>query len=364
MNKNPNKMARKGEIVLTMRGIGQAEGKLDPFAVGDTVSGAIGYAAKASVDGAGTYTIRVRSEEQAQKLIRTKKLSDGTKIRVERHATLNSVKCIIQNKLITEMTDSNLALKLKNQGVIKVRSIGPENRLKIVHLAGTSVPPFIMIGLIKVRTERYYNMPRACRKCQQIGHITDACTGEPHCGTCSGTHPERGRCNRPPHCVNCGGDHRPLDKTCPTYIQEKAIVKLQTDQDIPLKLARRKYRAKVKSRYIPLPMERTTEDTTDSESDTSEEHASTGTAEEVQDPEDGVSELEAEEEEGSGSKGPPPPPPPKNSKRKSKEKAAKSSKRKSSQRSTPESDQEDDFILDSDLDALQRRLTSEENSSE
>lgn len=361
MSKNQNTMARKGEIVLTMRGIGQAEGKLDPFAVGDTVSGAIGYAAKASVDGAGKYTIRVRSEEQALKLTRTKKLVDGTKVKVERHATLNTVKCIIQHRQITAMSDDNLAIKLKNQGVTKIRSIGPENRLKIVHLAGTKVPPTIMIGLIPVRTERYYNMPRACRRCQQIGHITEACTGEPHCGTCSEHHPDKGRCKKPPNCVNCGGDHRPLDKTCPTYLQEKTIIKLQTDQDIPMKLARRKYKNKVKSRYIPLPMERSSTESTDSEPENNDEHADTETAERDPVPEDNESAPEDDVEEESR---PVSPPPPTTRKRKSKEKPAKSSKRRSSQRSAGASDEEDDFLLDADLEALQRRRAAEEDSSD
>lgn len=352
-----NMKARKGEIVLAMRGVGQAEGKLDPFAVGDTVTGAIGYSAKASVDGAGKYTIRVNSEEQALKLTRTKRLTDGTKVKVERHATLNTVKCIIQNPLITAMNDDNLASKLKNQGVTKIRSIGPENRLKIVHLTGTKVPPFIMIGLIKVRTERYYNMPRTCRKCQQIGHITETCTGEAHCDNCSGNHHSKNKCKKPPNCINCGGDHRPLDKTCPTYLQERAIIKIQTDQDIPLKLARKKYKNKVKSRYIPLPMERSTTGPSDSEPETDDEHADPNTTEHGPNPEDDESAPEDDEDEPEPKE--PTPPPQKPKKRRSKN-SDKSSKRRSSQRSAPASDEDDDFLLDTELVAYRQRMENEE----
>lgn len=362
MNRSHNTKARKGGIVLTLRGLGKYEGKLDPFAVGDTVSGAIGYAAKASVDGTGTYTIHVRSEEQAVKLTRTKKLLDGTKVKIERHATLNTAKCIIQNQLITAMPDDTLASKLKGQGVTKVRSIGPENRLKIIHMAGTQVPPYIMIGLIKAKTEKYYNMPRTCRKCQQIGHITEACTGDPHCTNCSGNHISKGICKKPPNCINCGGDHRPLDKTCPTYLQEKSIIKIQVDQDIPLRLARKKFRAKAKGRYIPLPVERSTRENTDSEPESNAEQ-DTDAEERDLDPAVDTSEPEGEAEvEPESTK--PPSPPRKPKKRKSKELSDKPRKRRSSQRSAPASDEEDDFILESEFEALRRRLADEETTTE
>lgn len=348
MNRNHGTKARKGEIVLTMRGLGQSEGKLDPFAVGDTVSGAIGYAAKASVDGAGKYTIRVKSEEQALKLTRTKKLKDGTKVKVERHATLNTAKCIIQSQLVTAMSDDTLATKLKSQGVTKVRSIGPENRIKIIHLAGTKVPPFIMIGLIKVKTDKYYNMPRTCRNCQQIGHITEACNDAPHCANCSGNHPHREGCKRPPSCTNCGGDHRPLDKTCPTYQQEKAIIKIQVDQEVPLKVARKKYKAKVKNRYIPLAMERLARDHTDTEAESETELDDT-----KQDPKDQEEDFSGPEDEGKKEAEPVKPltPPPKTKKRKS----DKQSKRKSSQAKH----EDDDFIMEEELTLLKRRLAEE-----
>lgn len=73
--------------------------------MGDTVNRIIGYNAKAKINDEGQYTMRVSSEEQAKRLTKTKKLDDGTKIKVERNVLLNTVKCIIQNKVITDMQD-------------------------------------------------------------------------------------------------------------------------------------------------------------------------------------------------------------------------------------------------------------------
>lgn len=109
-------------------------------------------------------------------------------------------------------------------------------------------------------------MPKICRECKQIGHITDTFGNGPHCGICSNGHEER-LCKRTPFCINCGGGHPPLDKICPTYVQEKAIIKIQTDVNIAPKRARKQYMAKAKVRYIPLPAERSADSGSDSASE-------------------------------------------------------------------------------------------------
>lgn len=372
MNKSAKvnmKGARGGEIVLTLSAA-KKDAKLDPFDVGETVCKALGYKAKAKTDEEGrTYTFKVSSEEQAKKMTRTKKLNDGTKIKVERDANLNTVRCIIQSKVITDMPDDTLTSRLKDQGVISVRSIKPERRLKIVTLTGTKVPPHIRVGLLTVKTEKYYNMPKVCRECKQLGHITEACGNAPRCGVCSGGHEER-TCKRPPYCLNCGGGHPPLDKACPTYQQEKAIIKLHTDLKIPPKLARKKFMAKVKSRYIPLPAERSADSESDSESE----------GEPVEDPEQTDTQKTPEKVTGSRIPNTPSdhgsPTGPRTVKRKQKPetKPGKPSKRRSTRlASTTENDRSDakdtksvdeddndDFLLDAERELLRRRLEEDE----
>lgn len=264
-----NRKVKKGEIVLTIRPVKEGT-VLDTFAVGDTVQQAVNHTGKGSVDDNGVYTLKVYSDEQALKLLKTKKLVDGTKVKIERDAHRNKVKCIIEHKTITDYPDEVLAGKLRDQGVIEVRSIKPERRLKIVTIKGTKVPTYIQLGLLRTKTRTYYNMPRSCRKCMELGHITEDCRNGPRCGTCSGSHKEGG-CGGTPMCINCGGDHPPLDKKCPAYSQERAIVKLLTDGKLHPRRARSIYKAKAKGRYIPLPAELAEGMATDSEQDENDE---------------------------------------------------------------------------------------------
>lgn len=349
---NTNAKAKKGEIVLFLRGVGKSAGKLDPFEVGETVRKAINSNAGAKEDGHGNYILRARSEEQALKLTRLKKLGDGTKIKIDRHATLNTVKCIIQSRLITDMPDDKLALRLQNQGVVKVRSIRPENRLKILHVTGTKVPPSIMIGLIKVRTETYYGMPKVCRNCKQIGHITDACEGGLHCGNCSGVHATNKVCKRSPHCVNCGGNHQPMEKACPLYVQEKAIIKIQVDQKIGPYQARRVFMKKA-NRYIPLPAEGKANETDSDGSETgSEKSQESGTD---SDPEE---EMSASIKEAQATPMMTKTKPPGGVKRKPKVKPGKPEKRRSTRLSSSTDDDDAvDFLAAADIE--QNRVQKE-----
>lgn len=260
-----NKKVKKGEIVLTIRPVKEGT-VLDTFAVGDTVKQAVNHTGKGSVDDNGVYTLKVYSDEQALKLLKTKKLVDGTKVKIERDAHRNKVKCLIEHKTITDYPDEALAGKLQDQGVIEVRSIKPERRLKIITLKGTKVPAHIQLGLLRVKTRTYYNMPKTCRNCMELGHITEDCKNGPRCGVCSGSH-KAGGCNGTPMCINCGGDHPPLNKQCPAYSQEKAIIKILTDGKVHPRRARNMYKAKAKGRYIPLPAELAEGMSTDSEGD-------------------------------------------------------------------------------------------------
>lgn len=357
MDKHKHTKAKTGDIVLTLRAAGQTDTKLDPFAVGDTVTNAIGFIAKATVDANGHYTIRTKSDEQAKKLTRLKKLNNGQRIKVERHAILNTAKCVIKNPLITDIPDETLELKLKEQGVVKVRSIKPDNKLKIVHLAGTKVPPIIRIGLINVKTQKYYDMPKVCRNCKRIGHITDTCESDRHCENCSGAHTEKGLCKKPPHCSNCGGDHQPLDKTCPAYVQERAIIKLKVNQDISMRQARSKYKTKAKKKYIPLPAERTQEEMTSEESDNEAEVDVVDLTE--NNANEGTSELEDKgaEETGQGESLPPPKP---RTKRRSDSEPGKPKKGRAKKKALATSD-EDDFLPSPERTPTERQLTEEDD---
>lgn len=378
---SPNRKGpREGGIILMLRAVDENT-KLDLFSVRDTVIAAVNHDANGNRPNKdGHYKLSVNSEEQARKLTKLKKLLDGTRIKVERHENLNQVKCIIEEREITDYPDDALAGKLKDQGVIRVRSIMPDRRLKIVTLKGTKVPPFIKVGFLKVKTKTYYRLPLVCRACKEIGHITEDCKSNPRCGVCSGTHKSKS-CARPPNCTNCGGEHPPLDKNCPAYKQEKAIIKLQTDKNLHPLQARKQYRGRNKGRYIPLPYERAGDSDTEPESDETERESEVVLTEPVRDTvnnpgfqtpddeemnEDGNNELTNSPHLTKATGDSPAGPSQRSNKRRSKPKGRLGTpKRRSSRRTADPTDEEpeeiaddddDDFIAAAERELLRRRL--------
>lgn len=255
-NRKPAKLPaldEEGGIWLTLRSIDTKRPDLDIFTVSEDIEELVGDVLDLQPQKNGEYLIKVRTEEQANRLVRLKRIKKEQKVKFERHDRMNSCRCVISHQTITNIDDDTLLKKLSGQGVTEVRSIKPMNRLKIITLSGTVVPKRIRIGLLYVNTTPYYPMVRFCRNCWEVGHITQNCSNKERCGNCSGSHEAVG-CERAPFCGNCGGDHRPAAKSCPLILQEKAITKIQVDQTLPPRKARKVYRKKNKG-YIRLPEE-------------------------------------------------------------------------------------------------------------
>lgn len=92
------------------------------FSVGTTVREAIGEVEGAEIDNeTENYIVSVKSEAQSKKLLKLRKLDDGFKIRVERHAQMNTCRVTIRSNLVTNMPDDSLLKELAKQGVIGVK---------------------------------------------------------------------------------------------------------------------------------------------------------------------------------------------------------------------------------------------------
>lgn len=69
------------------------------FSVEATVKEAVGSVEDATIDTkSNNYIIKVKTEVQAQKLLRLRKLKDGFRIKVEKHVKLNHSKAIMMLK--------------------------------------------------------------------------------------------------------------------------------------------------------------------------------------------------------------------------------------------------------------------------
>ena len=80
-----------------------------------------------------------------------------------------------------------------------------------------------------------------CTQCQKYGHWHNNCRGPTRCDNCGQMHDES-PCPNLTSCYNCQRSHQASDPNCPRYRQEKDIILLSYEKDIPFSFARDLFR--------------------------------------------------------------------------------------------------------------------------
>ncbi|XP_055585024.1 uncharacterized protein LOC129737886 [Uranotaenia lowii] len=208
----------------------------NPFIIAKTIDQAVGRIEAANpTDGGTSYLLKVRSQEQATKLIRIDQLIDGTPVSIISHPTLNTTQCVVSCREAAGMSDKDLTEELADQGITRVyrflkKSNGkdePTNTM-VLTIRGTVPPTHVFFGYVRVPTRPYYPRPMMCYKCGKFGHTKQRCQHAEMCLACGepGPHPD---CKKDPKCLNCGGQHTAINRTCPKQQEEQSIVRIRVD---------------------------------------------------------------------------------------------------------------------------------------
>ena len=160
----------------------------------------------------------------------------GIKIKVSEHRSKNSSKGAIWCRNLEGLTEDEILGELKAQGVTRVeRCMKGEVGAKVpthtlfLTFSKPELPKEINIGYLKVKVSLYVREPLQCYKCFKFGHPSHKCRAtRAVCGKC-GYDAHEGSCPHPPKCSNCKGDHSPKSKKCPTYVYNKSIKTLMTE---------------------------------------------------------------------------------------------------------------------------------------
>ena len=85
------------------------------------------------------------------------------------------------------------------------------------------------------RVEQYISNPLRCYKCQKYGHHEDDCRGREVCGKCGQQNPDHhiNDCQFPYKCANFGGGHQVYAKSCKNWRQEKEVLTIKHQNNIP-----------------------------------------------------------------------------------------------------------------------------------
>lgn len=220
--------------------------KMSPFLVSKCLSNLIGAGYKAQKMSNGDLLIEVKDKTQCDKLLKVDKIGD-TAVTVSPHRSMNTVRGVISEADLLDLTENELLEGFHEQNVIKVQRIVIRRDNKeiptkhIVLTFGTTVlPETVEAGYVKIRVRPYIPNPRRCYTCQKFGHGSQSCRGKQTCAKCSKTDHVSESCTAPPHCVNCSGDHAAYSRSCQQWKKEKEIIALKVKENISYPEARRR----------------------------------------------------------------------------------------------------------------------------
>lgn len=266
--RTPNWMRNSDEmgqtVVLVLRrktddnetSAGKIEARLpEPFVIGSSVQLILGVneSRKVTVSrkGRGTrYLLRTNLRSIVDKLTSLTELSDGTKIEISLHPTLNTVQGTVYEPDSINTDEKLICEHLSSQGVQAVRRIKKRvngdlvnTPLLVLTFHGTVLPDHVYFGLLRIPVRTYYPSPLLCHNCGMYGHSRKFCQQPGVCMRCSQLiHvPDGEQCNNSPYCMHCKNDHTVTSRDCPKYKEEDKIVHMKVDQCISYSEARRRY---------------------------------------------------------------------------------------------------------------------------
>ena len=167
-------------------------------------------------------------------------------ISVTPHKALNTCKGVLRCSELKDVDDEEILEGLKSQGVTEVTRVMrkkdgekiPTNTFFLT-FALPKLPEKVKIGYLFEKISLFVPAPLRCFKCQKFGHSQGRCRKEAVCERC-GHQAHDNACSQKPSCPNCNGDHPPSSRQCPTFLFEKEVQKIKTEQKVSFAEAKKK----------------------------------------------------------------------------------------------------------------------------
>ena len=195
--------------------------------------------------GSGAFLVNCPTEKVSRLLSgRNGGVCVDRKIRVSPHKTLNTCKGVLRCRELENVSDAEILLNLKSQGVMEVHRVlrkkgdtrVPTNTFFLT-FALAKLPGSVKIGYLHEKICPFIPSPLRCFNCQKFGHSRGRCRREPICERC-GQEAHDGACTENPSCTNCKGNHSPNSRDCPTYKMEQQIQKVRTEKKVSFAAAK------------------------------------------------------------------------------------------------------------------------------
>ena len=188
--------------------------------------------------------VHFQNKAYSDNLLRADKLID-VPVKVTPHRALNSSRCVISCKELRNMDEEDIKNELQEQGVTKVERMKRRKDGQLVPsdsyiltINSPNIPPQIKVGFLIRDTKVYIPNPQRCFNCQKYGHNKRFCKNESKCAKCGQTGHDDHECENEAKCANCNGDHPAYVRSCPKWKNEKEIIKVKYQKNIPFHEAR------------------------------------------------------------------------------------------------------------------------------
>ena len=182
----------------------------------------------------GQFILQLTPDQDAEEIIGEHEIN-GIEVEITMPDSMNVVKRIIHHPELAYMNQEEVADMLAEAGAVAAVK-PPDAAYAFVSWKRSTgaIPTTVLVGWDRVKVKNLQPRPRRCYCCQTYGHIAEDCTKTPVCPHCGQDHEpaDDGGCNNVPHCAACGGPHAATDPECPTWKQEKTVMKIRREKKL------------------------------------------------------------------------------------------------------------------------------------
>ena len=243
VSNNANNDAWPRYLVVTDAADNGTLAKLSPFAIAKGIQGLAGEPKMVKKIKQGLL-VEVGSKIHSDLLLRSESIAN-VPINVSPHRSLNSCRGVIYCAELSNDDEDYILENLRPQNVTAVKRIHVNRGQKATNLYILSfnkpaLPKELKVGHLNVKVRLYLPNPLRCYRCQAYGHGSSRCTQNERCSKCGENHSSSVCTSDEPKCLHCHGKHEASDRKCPTFLQEKEIVKVKHTDNISFYEARKK----------------------------------------------------------------------------------------------------------------------------
>ena len=223
--------------------------KLDPWDITESLQEVIGTFISCKTLESGTILVECECNAQVKILINDLKDFRGISVIAKIAFNIGTVRGVIRDARLTDISIETLLQRLQSQGVVHVRPIyGGHDKHRtdysILTFRLAELPEKILFGRESKVVTPYRNKVIQCTHCWHFGHRSERCKKQKACENCAtkGTEHNSESCqDQTPKCTLCFKEHKATNKQCPIYKKQKDIAKLRDEHKVGFRKAEEIY---------------------------------------------------------------------------------------------------------------------------